>query len=182
MTRMVARRGFTLIEVITALALTGTVAFLAYRIVGVAVDGVSQLARAQSALDRTENGRRWLRSALLSLEAGGNNAGFDGYPNRLAFSAWLQRPEGWFTRERISIQREGDALIADIAGGPRVAIADSVSELRIDYLLEPGADTKWVQQWLSPLSAPLAVRLRIGRSRNGISEVDTLLLVIKERG
>jgi hypothetical protein len=59
---------------------------------------------------------------------------------------------------------------------------DSVTELALDYLLEPGANTRWVRQWLSPLSAPLAVRLRIER-RGGSSEgVDTLLCLIKERG
>ena len=63
---------------------------------------------------------------------------------------------------------------------------DSVADLALDYLLEPGAESRWVREWVSPVSAPVAVRIRMTRTRNGKRDrgnvVDTLLFLIKERG
>ena len=63
---------------------------------------------------------------------------------------------------------------------------DSVAELALDYLLEPGAESRWVREWVSPVSAPLAVRMRIEKAGCGTRDarcvVDTLLFLIKERG
>jgi hypothetical protein len=48
-----------------------------------------------------------------------------------------------------------------------------------EYLLEYGAQARWVQEWHSPASAPLAVRLRLQADSGA---VDTLMLVIGPRG
>jgi len=53
-----------------------------------------------------------------------------------------------------------------------------VRSLDCDYLLEPGASTTWVREWISSVSAPLAVRLRIGYAEHA----DTLLLFVGPRG
>jgi hypothetical protein len=70
--------------------------------------------------------------------------------------------------------------------GQPVVLIDSVADVALDYLLEPGLDARWVGEWVSPLSAPLAVRMRIRRAGNETREpggvVDTLLFLIKERG
>ncbi|MDZ4863742.1 MAG: hypothetical protein SGJ01_09885, partial [Gemmatimonadota bacterium] len=65
---------------------------------------------------------------------------------------------------------------------PEIVLADSVVGVEFDYLLEPGAQTRWVQTWISPLSAPLGVRLRIARRANDVDWTDTLLVLIGERG
>ena len=178
----VRRSGFTLIEVLTALALTGMVALLAHRLLSVTVDTARELDQARMAQDRRENARRWLRAAFLSLEAGGGAGGFEGLRDRVTFAAWLEQPSGWSVPERLSLSaRDGRLAVSRGVSGPLI-LADSVTTLDLDYLLEPGADTKWVREWLSPLSAPLAVRLRIGRREGPAEIVDTLLLLIKERG
>jgi hypothetical protein len=63
-----------------------------------------------------------------------------------------------------------------------VILREDVASLALDYLLEPGADTRWVRQWLSPVSAPVAVRLRLEIVGPGKLSVDTLLFLIGERG
>lgn len=55
------------------------------------------------------------------------------------------------------------------------------AELNAEYLLEPGADAAWMKGWQSPVSAPLAVRLRIRRGDDA-GVVDTLLFAIGPRG
>ena len=63
---------------------------------------------------------------------------------------------------------------------------DSVTDLEFDYLLEPGAESRWVKEWVSPVTAPVAIRLRVTTGREsgdgGRVVTDTLLFLIKERG
>ena len=171
--------GFSLLEVLTALALTGMVALLAHRLMTATIDGVRALDAARQAQDRRENGRRWLRAAFLSLQPDGAG-GFVGDPDRIQFTTWLQQPEGWFVEEAVTLAVRTGGLWADHGSGEAVRLADAVLAMECDYLLVPGADARWVRQWHSPLSAPLAVRLRLLR-QDGV-RVDTLLLLVRERG
>src|SRR2546425_13275644 len=76
------RRGFTLIELVVALAISGLVVLLAARtLVGVA-DGAAQLATTRSTLDRNMKARRWLIEAFGSLEVGTGGGGFTGRAHR----------------------------------------------------------------------------------------------------
>ncbi len=171
--------GFSLLEVLTALALTGLVALLAHRLMAATIDGVRTLEAARQAQDRRENGRRWLRAAFLSLQPDGAG-GFVGDPDRVQFTAWLQQPEGWFAGASVTLAVRTGGLWADHGSGPAVRLAESVVGMECDYLLVPGADARWVRQWHSPLSAPLAVRLRL-LHQDG-QPVDTFLLLVRERG
>lgn len=176
------RLGFTLIEVLTALAVIGVVALLSHRLLGVVVDGVKQLDQARIEQDRKENGRRWLRSAFLSLEAGDSAGGFEGRSQRVSFTSWIEQASGWYEQRRVSLEQRNDRVVALISDRPALILADSAVDLRFDYLLEPGANTKWAGQWVSPLSAPLAIRIRLLRRSGSVEIGDTLLFLVKERG
>lgn len=175
----VARAGFTLIEVLVALALTGIVALLAHRLLAATVDGVRALGAERLAQDRRANGRRWLRAAFLSLEPDAPG-GFEGGESRLRWTGWLEQPGGWFEPVRLTLSVRDSALVAELAGEETLVLGDSAGALAIDYLLTPGAESRWVREWHSPLSAPLAVRLRI-LALDG-TRVDTLFFLIGERG
>lgn len=174
--------GFTLIELLTALALSGFVVLLVSRLLSVATISARALGDARVALDREQNGRRWLRAALASLDPNTHPGGFEGRRDRVTFTSWLETPSGWFRPERVIVSADSGVLMA-IGGftGP-VRLADSVVSLSLDFLLEPGANTTWVEQWISPISAPLAVRFRIARRVKAATSVDTLLFRIGERG
>lgn len=185
-------RGFTLIEVLVALAIAGLVVLLAHRVFAAVADGGRRLVAAREASDRDANARRWLKATLLSLDVGDAAGPFEGRPNRVRFSAWQMTAGGWFERREIGLGETGGRFEALLRNGERgavrdgeaITLADSVIEIAFDYLLEPGADTKWVREWISPVSAPLAIRFRIAmerRTRVG-GRVDTLLFLIKERG
>jgi prepilin-type N-terminal cleavage/methylation domain-containing protein len=169
-------RGFTLIEVLVALTITGLVVIAAHRIFTGVADGASSLSTTRERLDRTTNARRWLKATFLSLVPP-----FDGQVDRVTFSAWQQVSGGWFEQRSIELRQQANQFVA--AGRPPLILADSVASVTFDYLLEPGADTKWVREWISPVSAPLAIRVRIaGCNRGQATCVDTLLFLIKERG
>lgn len=182
-------RGFTLIEVMVALAVGGVVVLLTHRLfIGVA-DGAQRLTEARVVLDHDANARRWLMEAFGSLDVG-NGADFAGHANQVHFAAWLRTAEGWLTREPIELGVHGNRVVARLGSDDSLVLADSVRRLGLDYLLEPGEGTgapsempgeqaSFVREWISPVSAPLAVRLRI---LYATGKTDTLLLLIGPRG
>lgn len=166
--RVQRRAGFTLIEVIVALTVATMVIVAAHRIFSGVADGSKAVVAARESLDRSANARRWLKSTFLSLEPP-----FEGRADRASFTSWQLTSGGWFEPQPIVLAQDAAEFV-----GTR-----GVTAVAFDYLLDPGADSKWVREWISPVSAPLAVRLRIaGCGRRGAECVDTLLFLIKERG
>ena len=175
------RRGFTLIEVMVSLTLSAVVVLLAHQIFAGVVDGIARLDAVRARVTRRSNARRWLVDAFGSLQAGVDSSGpFEGHATTVSFTSWQRVPEGGLRRARILLERSGTDVVAQTLGG-EIALVDSVSALAFDYLLEPGANTTWAHEWLSPVSAPLAVRIRI-YYRGTPVRADTLLLAIGGRG
>jgi len=171
------RHGFTLIEVMVALVIAGMVIVAAHRIFTGVAEGARAVAAAGASLDRSANARRWLKATFLSLEPP-----FEGRANRASFSSWQLVPGGWFEQAPTQLSQDGSRLVGATGAQP-LELVDGVTDVAFDYLLDPGADTKWVREWISPVSAPLAVRLRIaGCGRRDAACVDTLLFLVKERG
>jgi prepilin-type N-terminal cleavage/methylation domain-containing protein len=169
--------GFTLIEVMVAMTIATVVIVAAHRIFTGVADGAKAIEAARTDLDRTANGRRWLKATFLSLEPP-----FEGRTDRVSFTSWQLTSGGWFEPKPTVLQTTGSTLIAS-AGRDQLRLADGVSGVAFDYLLEPGADTKWVREWISPVSAPLAIRLRIaGCGKRDTACADTLLFLVRERG
>jgi len=170
-------QGFTLIEVMVAMAIAGLVILAAHRIFTGVSDGARAVAAARASLDRSANARRWLKATFLSLEPP-----FEGRANRASFASWQLVPGGWFEQLPTQLLQDGSHFLGT-TGTESLQLADSVSDVAFDYLLDPGADTKWVREWISPVSAPIAVRVRIaGCGRRDAGCVDTLLFLVKERG
>jgi prepilin-type N-terminal cleavage/methylation domain-containing protein len=183
--------GFTLIEVMVALALSALVVLLAHRMFTGVADGATRLTEARRVLDREANARRWLVAAFGSLDAGQVDGSFDGSPERVEFASWQLTPRGWFSRRRITLTRNSTHLVALEAPGDTLVLSDSVSDLQLDYLLDvasdgqndsppgaPGERARFVRDWISPASAPIAIRLRISRNE----KVDTLFVIVGPRG
>ncbi len=169
--------GFTLLELLVALVVAGFVVLLVHQTFGAVSDGVERVTAATAAQDRRENARRWLAETMLALEVGGEAGGFEGRPDAMRFTSWVRVPGGWAERRHVALGLVRGHLEAR-TDERRWILSDSATGLAFDYLLEPGAESHWVQTWLSPVSAPLAVRLRLARTPG----VDTLLFLIKGRG
>jgi hypothetical protein len=159
------------------MAIAGLVIVAAHRIFTGVADGARAVATAREALDRQANARRWLKATFLSLEPP-----FEGRIGSASFTSWQLTSGGWLEPQPTELFQDGSRFLGTI-GGAHLQLANGVTGVAFDYLLDPGADSKWVQEWVSPVSAPLAVRLRItGCGIRDAGCVDTLLFLIKERG
>ena len=176
---MTARRaGFTLVEVMVTLLVAGLVVLTAERLFGATADGVRAVRASRAELDRRSNAHRWLASAFLSLEVGTEGAlPFEGRPDRVTFSSRLPTEYGWAERRAVTLGVDGGQFTGRPGADAPIVLARATG-VAFDYLLEPGADSRWVGTWSSPVSAPLAVRVRLSHDGG----VDTALYLIKGRG
>jgi prepilin-type N-terminal cleavage/methylation domain-containing protein len=182
--------GFTLIELTIALTLGALVMLFAHLIFAGVAEGARRLGEAREHLDRTANGRRWLGQTFESLLVGERDGPFVGDSNRVQFRTWQLAPRGWLVRERVSLGQHDTHLVAITSSGDTLTLADSVEDVQFDYLmvtdpLAVGADTRFLRGWNSPISGPIAIRLRIDHLDNSDgtpARSDTLLFVIGPRG
>ena len=175
------RSGFTLIEVLAALAVGGVVVLLAHQLCVGVLASTQRLEKARAALDRTANARRWLTEAFCSLAVGEKSEGFAGGAAAVHFGTWLLTASRGFAPATIDLGARAGRLVASVGGGDSVVLADSVARVEFDYLVDPGANARWGREWVSRMSAPLAVRMRLIHVGDPAS-VDTLLLLIGPRG
>lgn len=173
--------GFTLLELMLAMVIGAMMVLIAHRSFAAVTEGWQRLEQHRLGHDRTVNAHRWLESAFLSLEVDRVHGSFDGQRERVGFDSWLESPDGWFERVRLAIARDNDRLVATGVPWGSVELSAEVDSIAFDYLLALGATSGWVREWHSPVSAPLAVRMRVHRARAS-RRIDTLLFLIKERG
>lgn len=170
-------RGFTLIEVLIALTIGSMVVLTAHQLFSHASAGTQRLATAGAVFGDEQLAVRWLNAAFRSLDVGDDAGSFDGESDHMSFSSWTRQPGGWMERTRMTLSRAGEGLEARSSMGA-IRLQRGVSRVEFDYLLVPGADSRWVTTWVSPANAPLAVRVRLFRP----NRVDTLLFAIGARG
>jgi len=193
MTRPTA--GFTLIELLVALTLTGLVVLIGHEMLTQLSDAGARGRALAQELDREGNRYAWLLRAFGSVVVGSAPMrGFEGRSgaegdreaDRVAFVTWLAMPTGSLERS-VRLWLEGDELRAEVRS-PLVSqwevpdtlvLADGLRAFGADYLTEYGASSPWLRDWVSPVSAPLAVRLRVARADG---RADTLLLHVGTRG
>ena len=178
------RRGFTLIELIVALTLAALAMTVAHRLFAAAADGSRVLRETHRRNARHANAVRWLEAAWRNLEVGSAEAGgFEGRADQATFSTWIVVADGWAEPHRVTLEVRRGVLQAR-SEGDTILLVREVLAAEFDYLLEPGADTRWVHGWSSPVSAPIAVRMRVSRAAPQAlrPRIDTLLFLVKARG
>lgn len=176
---MIARRGFTLIEVLVALTIGATAVLVAHSLFGATTELAARTASRFEAATSWANARRALSAALASAEIGrGDSVRFDGARDRVAFTSWFWTPIGREPR-RCSLLAS-DSLLLLVVGPDSLVLTAELDTLAVDFLPERGAATAWVTEWSSAVTLPAAVRLRIARSTT--PAVDTILVPLGNRG
>lgn len=173
------RRGFTLIEVLTALTLAGLSFLVIARLVSASARLTLALDDRRRALDTDMNAERWLGRALESVSIGAEGAEpFGGTDSTLRVTAWVPTSDGWPARRTMEVRLRNNVVEVSLGDGAEVALWERVAELHLEYLLVPGESSRWVPMWSSPVSAPVAIRVRLFWS-DTLRAQETLLLAVR---
>lgn len=178
---MSAQRGFSLIEVVVALSLAALSVLIAHATFAATADFSAREAALERAETRQANARRFLATAIGSLEVAQTPGGsFAGTSDTVAFTTWQATPEGATERRRLVLRLVLSQLVA-ISEHDTLSLVDDVDSVALDYLMDLGANAVWQAGWTSPATAPLAIRIRLRRSQPD-SKCDTLLFLAGARG
>ena len=134
-----SRRGFTLVEVLVALALSGLVLLSAHALLSGVGDRAHALALGADTLTARATGARTLRLLVGQLEVGTPASGpFAGAPGEVSSTSWCDMPAGW--QERCAVTLDFEA-----ANGVTLSIhvGDGMAGRATAYL-ESGALDAWV--------------------------------------
>lgn len=171
-------RGFTLIEVVIALVLSGIVALLAYGTMQAGFDSRDRLDRYRRNAESVATLRAFLVDALrhpadagesgfpafaMSRTIGANGLNADG----LRFvSRGVTSPLGAGARWLVTVATAGDGLhlsakpLDDTALGRIASIVSGVRAMRVQVMADL-AQPEWRDYWVSSRQAPAAVRLEL---------------------
>lgn len=171
--------GFTLIEVVVALAVGGVVILGAHALLAAVADGADRITHASVEADRIANGERLLRALLGRLEVGTDSTRrFAGDEREARFTSWCDVPAGWLERCEVHIavrtDGAGGTLSVLLPTGIAVEVRRGVGPLSLRYLTNAAEGGRWVRTWGASLTAPLALGI--------VSDRDTMIVRIGERG
>lgn len=172
------RRGFTLVEVVVALAISALVILSGRMLLESLGDAADRIDRAARDGDGDANGERLLRALVGQIDVGSKGATFGGDEQSAQFTSWCQSPRGWRERCRITLAIEeanaAPVLTTMLPGNDRVVLYRAAHTLRLRYLVDPSAGGTWFINWGGGLLAPRAIGV--------IADSDTLIIRIGEHG
>jgi prepilin-type N-terminal cleavage/methylation domain-containing protein len=173
-------RGFTLIELMVAITLSGIVLLGARALWESLASSVDRLRTSATADARDANGERLLRSLVGRLEVGTDQSHeFAGDEQHMRFTTWCDMPAGWQERCDAVIGIEPDsggqfALVARLSTGEIIPVERGFARGVLRYLNDPVGRGVWFRIWGHGITAPLAIGV--------ITDRDTTIVRIGERG
>jgi len=176
---MRTRNGFTLVEVMVALVVSAIVLLGARQMFEGVADQAHRIVASAAETDRDANAERLLRELVGRLEVGtGEGTEFAGDPASASFASWCEVSAGWEERCHVTLTIESDSgrgvLLLRTSAGDSIRLSSGFHEGAISYLSAADAGGTWMRLWGVGITAPLALRIVIGR--------DTLFVPIGERG
>jgi prepilin-type N-terminal cleavage/methylation domain-containing protein len=144
-----SRSGFTLIEVMVALAVAAVVVLGARLALEQLADDAGRIIDGAVLADRDANAERLLRSLFRRLEVGTGSAGtFGGDERSMSFTTWCDVPGGWQERceATLAIDTIGDepALLARLSTTRPREGAGSAAGVR-----ESPCRARWGSWWMT---------------------------------
>jgi prepilin-type N-terminal cleavage/methylation domain-containing protein len=163
------RRGFTLLELVAALALTGLALVGTQQLLVQLADGRDRL-HAQSAMQTLEiNGGRFLSQLVGNADGSDTTRRFSGSASETSFASWCPGAGGWLEKCPVvlRIEKAADSSIVLASDGRvaalRLTALDGVATFAY---FEPGRG--WLRAWPRGLTQPAAIGI--------VSAGDTLVL------
>lgn len=171
------RCGFTLIEVVVALALGALAVALAAALTRSTADAAGRTSAHVSVAASESNGERLLRRLIGQMELSSRSDGANhGDAQFLRFTSWCDDPRGWQERCAVEMQISAPAEGIDVflSSGERLHLMRGRGVQSFLFLRSPEHGGRWSDRWIDRLSVPPAVGVVIAG--------DTLLFRVEERG
>jgi prepilin-type N-terminal cleavage/methylation domain-containing protein len=172
-----SRSGFTLIEVLVALIVSGMVVAAAAGFLTGLADRAQAIDRAAIQVDRQANADRLLHQVVANIEAGADSTpGLVGNSTAASVQTWCETTRGWLDRcaAQLRFERHDDELVLQLelrgADSAAIEIRRGLTAGRLRYLMNAEASATWMDSW-TMLGPPEAVAV--------ILDADTLLLPIR---
>lgn len=171
--------GFTLLEVIVALAIGSAVMLTARLVVSGVASAASGAADSRARDERLAVPTRTLQGLLRRVEAGTDTGRtFIGNDRAARFTSWCDHPGGWQERCVVYLwldpNRGSPSLRLRTSLGADVVVRAPIGSGALFYLLDARAGGTWLPIWGARLTAPAALLLILDR--------DSLVLRVGERG
>jgi len=173
------RAGFTLLEVIVALAVSGVVLLGARAVLSQLGLDAERIEAAAAESDRRSNGDALLRAVVArTANSVPDRARFVGDATGARFESWCEVPAGWLEpcQAVLGVVRTGDSVSValTLSTGQLVPLRTGLRRARLRYLVTAQEGGQWIGEWTSQLSTPAAV---------GVEADDSLwILPVGERG
>jgi prepilin-type N-terminal cleavage/methylation domain-containing protein len=173
------RGGFTLMEVVVALAISALLLVGARAVLEQLGGHATAVVRAAADADRDANAEAWIRELLGRAETTPEpERRFDGTADGARFHTWCESGGGWLERcaATVGFIAAGDTAVLAVRMGDAdpVPLRRGFRAGRLIYLRDASSGGAWVRNWSSALAAPLAVGVVI--------DGDTIIVPIGERG
>lgn len=171
-----SRSGFTLIEVLVALVVSGMVVAAAAALLSVLEDRAQTIDRAGRQIDREANADRLMQQLVGNIGTADSTPAVLGSASAASFQTWCETPHGWLDRcaAQLSFERRGNGIALQLR---LLGVDSAVIEIRRDleigrlrYLRNAESRGTWTDSW-AMLGPPEAVAV--------ILDADTLLLPVR---
>ena len=156
------RHGFTLIELIAALSITGIALLGGVLLLDQLTDSSGRIVSSGSDAAREGNSDRVLRHLFLDARITADSADrFRGDQGSMDFSTMCARPGGWIERCRatIAVDRRPDTsvVVAALSTGERLQLIRLVGPIELRYFDVSASDTSWRNVWAISITRPAAI-------------------------
>lgn len=172
-----SRRGFSLVELLIALAVGAMVMMLCARLAGAITGAVRRVDNAGQVTMLQANGLRWLQLRLRAARLPEKERPFLGTPRTVVFDALAASVGAPQAPTRVELSVQQDEMSGLVDGSRRIVLRRNVRHLEIDYLISRGLNALWLPEWSSDRGLPLAIRFRMWRLAPP-SKVDTVLVTV----
>lgn len=158
------RRGFTLVELALAVALSGLAMLGAVLLMNQLHDSHVRLARRAEEAAREANGERLLRRLVLDAEPGADSTQwFYGDESSARFRSWCDVPAGWLERcgVMLALDRRDDSTAVDVmlTSGEALTLAVRPGDAQLRYLDRGARGSAWVARWTESVVLPEAIAI-----------------------
>lgn len=177
--RQQQRVGFTLLEVILALAIAAVVVLMARQLLVQLALSDSRLDAASRVEAEARNSSRFLTELLSRAEVGTDSSRtFTGEVSRVDFASWCAAPRGWM--ERCGVSLVVDTLVHPsplaliTTRGDTLILKRSGEGTQFRYLSDPEDPQTWTFRWGRGVTAPAGIAI--------VTPVDTTRLRVGPRG